>query len=95
MRIDDAQQVHAALIDPAIEIVLSAVQRFLNQEAAGVVRGRKPGGGDAVKGREQVLHRPALDCAKARQPQVVVRPIEPAREDGKRAPHWFHMYGEL
>lgn len=68
MRIDDAQQVHAALIDPAIEIVLSAVQCFLNQEAAGVVRGRQPGGDDAVKGREQVLHRPALEYAEVRQP---------------------------
>jgi len=66
MRIDDAQQVHAVLIDPAIEVVLRAVQRFLNQEAAGVDRGRQPGGDDAVKGREQVLHRPALKCAKAR-----------------------------
>jgi len=95
MRIDYAQQVHTALIDPAIEIVLSTLQRFLNQKAAGVVRGRQPGGGDAVKGREQVLHRPALECAKARQPQVVVGLIEPTRKDGKRAAHWFHMHGEL
>lgn len=95
MRIDYAQQVHAALIDPAIETVLSAVQRFFNQEAAGVVRGRKPSGDDAVKGCEQALHRPTLECAKARQPQVVLRLIEAAREDGKRATHWFHMQGEL
>ena len=46
--------------------MLRALQRFFYQEAAGVDRGRQPGGGDAVKGREQVLHRPALKCAEAR-----------------------------
>jgi len=66
MRIDDTQQVRASLIDPAVEIVLSAVQRFLNQKAAGVVRSRQPGGGDAVKGRKEVLHRPALERAEVR-----------------------------
>lgn len=95
MRIDNAQQMHTALIDPAIQIVLSALQRFFNQEAARAARGRQPGGDDAVKGREQAPHRPALGCAKARQPQIVVRLIEPAREDGKRAAHRFYMRGKL
>lgn len=95
MSIDDTQQVHTSLIDPAVEIVLSTVQCFLNQKAVGVVRSRQPRGDDAVKGCEQVLHRPALECAEAHQPVVVVRPIEPVREYGKSAAHWFHIHGEL
>ncbi len=61
MRIDHAQQVHATLVDPAVEIVLGAGQFFFHDQPQRAARMRQPRGGDAVERSEHAPQRPALD----------------------------------
>ena len=62
MRIDDAQQVHAALVDPAVEIVLGAGQFFFHDQPQRAARMWQPLSGDAVERAEHAPQRPALEC---------------------------------
>lgn len=61
MRVDHAQQVHAALVDPAVEIVLGAGQFLFHDQAQRAARMRQARGGDAVERAEHAPQCPALD----------------------------------
>lgn len=91
MRIDHAEQVHAVLVDPAVQVVLGAGQGFLDdqpQRAAGV---RQTFGGDAVERTEHAPQGPALDCGKAGEPDKVGAPVNAPRQNGEGAPRRLHM----
>ncbi len=85
VRIDHAEQVHAALVDPAVEIVLRTRERLFDdqpQRAAGRGQAR---GDDALERCQHAPHRPALERAEARHALDVAPVLHAPRENGKRA----------
>lgn len=67
MSVDHAEQVHAALVDPAVEVVLGTGQRLLDQQPHCAACRRQATGDDALERRQHALPRPALQRAEAHQ----------------------------
>lgn len=85
VRVDHAEQVHAAFVDPAVEIVLGARERLFDDQAKRAAGLGQALVDDALERTEHAPHRPALERAEARHALELVAALDPAREDGEGA----------
>lgn len=91
MRIHHAEQVHAAFVDPAVEVVLRARERLLGDQAKRAAGCGQALVDDALERPEHAPHRPALERAEAHHALEFVAAADPARKDGERAACRLHV----
>lgn len=91
MRVDHAEQVHAAFVDPAVEVVLRARKRLFGDQAKRAAGCGQALVDDALERPEHAPHRPAFERSEAHHAVEFFAVVDPARKDGERTARRLHV----